>query len=261
MYTILHIDSSYFFRNVFDSEFSKYGINYIGAESIKDATDYLKNREDINLILTATEFKDENIEHFIKELSRSKYKNIPIFVITGNEDVKKRIKIFELGIVDYMVKSTPIPNIVDIIIKFTKESELLRNLRKAKVAVLDDSKFEIEKLKSIFLANGIEDVDYFIKEADLLESIENYDIYLIDMVLKEQTGEDIIREIRKNNIYIPIIAVSSIGNSKTIAHVLLSGANDYIIKPYAGQVLLARMEVAYRNYLKYEDCLKKLGEL
>lgn len=257
MYTILHVDSSYFFRKIFKDKFESEGINYIGVSSLSEARNELMYDPKINIILTAVEFEDENVEEFIEELSNSKYKNIPIFVITGNTSTQKRIEIFNLGIVDYILKNTPIDEIVENILAFTRESELLQELRKAKIAVLDDSKFEIMRLEDIFKANNIQNIDFYTEIEDLENSNEKYDIYLIDMVLKNRSGEDMILKIREEDKYCPILAVSSIANAKTISHVLLTGANDYIVKPYVQEVLLARMEIALRNYLIIKELLNK----
>lgn len=261
MYTILHIDASYFFRKIFNDLFSKAGIKYIGASTLDDAMFELRSNPKINIILTAVEFENEKIEPFIESLSKSEFKNIPIFVITSNTSVEKRMKVFDMGVVDYILKNTPIDEIVNNVISFTRESELLQLLRDAEIAVLDDSRFELERLREIFNANNIKNVRYFHKPEDLINLNHKFDIYLVDMVLKNSSGERVLVKIRESDKHVPIIAVSSIANSKTISHILLAGANDYIVKPYAQEIMLARLEIALRNFeiikdLKNEKIMK-----
>ncbi len=92
-------------------------------------------------------------------------------------------------------------------------------------------------------------------EALLLLEKEKYDLILLDLMLPGLSGEEIITKI--NNI--PIIVLSAKISSDDKVNCLLSGANDYITKPFDSKELLARIEVQLRNThntinnLKYKD--------
>lgn len=79
-------------------------------------------------------------------------------------------------------------------------------------------------------------------EALLLLEKEKYDLILLDLMLPGLSGEEIITKI--NNI--PIIVLSAKISSDDKVNCLLSGANDYITKPFDGKELLARIEVQLR---------------
>lgn len=247
MFTLLHMDESSFFRKNLSLEFAAKGYNYIGVDSIDKGKEVLNNHE-VSIILTAVSFDEGDIFNFIKSLQFDEHKNIPIFILSGDRDTEKRHNIFELGIVDYILKSTPMPEIVTKIEDFVKNIDFIDELKNAKIAVLDDSKFERMKIDDIFTKHGITKVDYFETDNELLSSIDEYDIYLIDMILSHSSGEEVILKLRKKYQYAPILAVSAIENAKTITQVLLKGANDYIIKPYNSNLFLARIEIALRNY-------------
>jgi len=72
MYKILHIDSSGFFRKSLGFEFSSKGFYYLGAENFKEALDILEKEKDVEIILTAVEFTDGNIEDFIRQVQCTK---------------------------------------------------------------------------------------------------------------------------------------------------------------------------------------------
>ena len=94
-------------------------------------------------------------------------------------------------------------------------------------------------------------------EALLLLEKEKYDLILLDLMLPGVSGEEII-EIVKDT---PIIVLSAKISSDDKVNCLLSGASDYITKPFVAQELLARIEVQLRNNnknsvldnLKYKD--------
>lgn len=77
------------------------------------------------------------------------------------------------------------------------------------------------------------------------------DIILLDYDLGpgQKSGLDICRQI-KAELQVPLIMVSGDDRIKTIVACLDAGANQYILKPYALEELLARMRAAFRLYEK-----------
>ena len=256
MYKILHIDSSGFFRKSLGFEFSSKGFYYIGAENFNEALSILEKEKDIEIILTAVEFTDGNIEDFIRQVNVQNNRQIPIFVISSTKNTARRLDIYELGIVDYILKNTALTDIVEKVNKFCKNQDLIKELKTVKIAVLDDSKFDRLKISDIFSASEITNVSFFTSAEELESSSLDFDVYIIDMVLAESSGEEVILKLRAKDEYTPILAVSAIENSKTISQVLLNGANDYIVKPYNKNVFLARIEIALRNYKIIKNLLK-----
>ena len=96
-------------------------------------------------------------------------------------------------------------------------------------------------------------------EALLLLEKEKYDLILLDLMLPAVSGEEIIEKVKDT----PIIVLSAKISSDDKVNCLLSGANDYITKPFDGKELLARIEVQLRSKsnsniketLKYKDLL------
>ena len=142
MYKILHIDSSGFFRKSLGFEFSSKGFYYLGAENSSEAITILEKEKDVEIILTAVEFTDGNIEDFIRKINVQNNRQIPIFVISSTNNTARRLDIYELGIVDYILKSTSLTEIVDKVNRFCRNQDLIKELKTVKIAVLDDSKFD-----------------------------------------------------------------------------------------------------------------------
>lgn len=80
-------------------------------------------------------------------------------------------------------------------------------------------------------------------EALLLLEKERYDLILLDLMLPGITGEELLAKVKN----IPIIVISAKISSDDKVNCLLSGANDYITKPFDSRELLARIEVQLRN--------------
>ena len=93
-------------------------------------------------------------------------------------------------------------------------------------------------------------------EALMILEKENIDLILLDLMLPGMTGEEFIEKVKN----IPIIVVSAKTTSEDKVSVLLSGASDYITKPFDSSELLARVKVQLRTIrnsntieLKYKD--------
>ena len=74
---------------------------------------------------------------------------------------------------------------------------------------------------------------------------ETFDLVVLDMLMPEREGIETIREIRKTNLSIPVLAIS--GGDKTgwsdylrMASVL--GANDTLAKPFTASELVLRVD-------------------
>lgn len=70
---------------------------------------------------------------------------------------------------------------------------------------------------------------------------ENPDLIILDIMLPEQSGYDICREIKLNNDLknIPIIMLTAAGNPAKAAE---SGADDFIAKPFSNEILLEKID-------------------
>ena len=83
-------------------------------------------------------------------------------------------------------------------------------------------------------------------EAMLYLDSERFDVIILDLMLPGRSGNSIIEEI-KPKIDTPIIVVSAKDELDTKVGLLLSGADDYITKPFEIDELLAREAVQIRK--------------
>lgn len=76
---------------------------------------------------------------------------------------------------------------------------------------------------------------------------EEFDILLVDLMLPEVSGFDIIREVRSRGILTPIIITSAKFQMSDKVSGLRLGADDYLVKPFEFDELLARIEAQLRR--------------
>ena len=81
-------------------------------------------------------------------------------------------------------------------------------------------------------------------EALLMFKHHRFDLVLLDLMLPGLDGEEVLKEIKGKTKVIVISAKTSKQDKITN---LISGANDYITKPFDNDELLARIEVQLRD--------------
>lgn len=74
-----------------------------------------------------------------------------------------------------------------------------------------------------------------------------YDLLLLDMVLPGKSGLEILREVRNARPTLPVIILSARGEERDRVNGLKLGADDYVVKPFSVDELLARVEAVLRR--------------
>lgn len=114
----------------------------------------------------------------------------------------------------------------------------------------------------IVLHKYLEEQDFEVIEAQTGEiGIQKFDsgkpdLVLLDIMLPGISGLDVLKHIklsRQDDIYVPVIIITAKNDISDIVTGLEKGADDYIIKPFHFDELIARIHAALR--------LKKLNEL
>ena len=75
----------------------------------------------------------------------------------------------------------------------------------------------------------------------------DYDLLLLDMVLPGTTGLEILRSVRNARPTLPVIILSARGEERDRVNGLKLGADDYVVKPFSIDELLARVEAVLRR--------------
>ena len=94
----------------------------------------------------------------------------------------------------------------------------------------------------------------------MAEAIE-YDLIILDRMLPGMDGVSIIKNLRSQNIYTPILLLTALGTVKDKTDGLDAGADDYLPKPFALDELLARVRAILRRPKVKAEIILTVGDL
>ena len=78
------------------------------------------------------------------------------------------------------------------------------------------------------------------------------DLILLDVMMPKMNGFEVLRELRRREIDIPIIMLTAKGEEMDKIRGLDLGADDYVTKPFALQELLARVHAVLRRKRRFD---------
>jgi two-component system response regulator PhoP len=90
---------------------------------------------------------------------------------------------------------------------------------------------------------------------DGLYLIEEYpsDVAIVDLGLPQMSGLDVIRTIRGKNNSLPILILTARGKWQDKVEGLDAGADDYLVKPFHHEEMMARIRVLIRRAAGWSD--------
>lgn len=89
----------------------------------------------------------------------------------------------------------------------------------------------------------------------------NYDLIILDNQLPGKSGLEICKETRAHGKTCPIIILSVLGETNMKVDLLNAGADDYLIKPFSFQELLARIRAIIRRPRRLETNILSVDDL
>lgn len=77
--------------------------------------------------------------------------------------------------------------------------------------------------------------------------VQDYDLIILDWMLPDISGLEICKRLRKKNVSSPILMLTAKSQTEDIVEGLETGADDYLTKPFAAEVLIARINSLLRR--------------
>lgn len=117
-----------------------------------------------------------------------------------------------------------------------------------RVLVAEDDR----RLREI-LARGLAEEHYIVDsfergdEAEIALDVGTYDIAILDWNLPGRSGLQICRRLRERGISLPVLFLTARDSETDRVHGLDTGADDYLIKPFVFDELLARLRAVIRR--------------
>jgi DNA-binding response OmpR family regulator len=119
-----------------------------------------------------------------------------------------------------------------------------------------------------FISKGLQEEGYNVdvaydgkKGLELLKEF-NYDILLLDLMIPEVDGLQLLKNIRSWGIHTPVLIITAKSSKEDVVKGLDMGSDDYLTKPFSFEELLARVRALLRrsrkadtHILEYKDII------
>ncbi len=118
----------------------------------------------------------------------------------------------------------------------------------AKVLIVEDDR-GIARFLEIEMTKRGHDVEKAETGIEALEVFEEFkpDIVLLDVMLPEIDGIEVAQQMRSKDPKVGIIMITALGETRDKVTGLKAGADDYVVKPFNTEELVARMESLLRR--------------
>lgn len=124
-----------------------------------------------------------------------------------------------------------------------------KDLRDAIKTILERHNFSVD-----VVANGKEALDY-------LKYSQDYDCLILDLMMPIMDGYSVIKELREKKMDLPILVLSAKSQVHDRVQGLDLGADDYLVKPFDSQELLARIRALTRRPIAAGSSIIELANL
>lgn len=129
------------------------------------------------------------------------------------------------------------------------------------ILIIEDDKTLMRGLKDSFEFAGFTVITAEDGDAGLEKALDfKPDLIILDLMLPRMNGYEICRELREQELDVPIIMLTAKSQESDIVLGLNLGANDYVTKPFSIKELIARVNAFLRSRRKKEIARHSFGE-
>jgi DNA-binding response OmpR family regulator len=131
-----------------------------------------------------------------------------------------------------------------------------------RVLVIDDDRRLCAVIKRGLLEEAYAvDLAYDGQEGEYLAEVNPYDLIILDIMLPNKDGIEVCRELRAKKINTPILMLTAKDTVEDRVRGLDTGADDYLVKPFAFNELLARVRALLRREGMSKSPELRVGDL
>ena len=131
-----------------------------------------------------------------------------------------------------------------------------------RVLVIEDDPYAAEGTEALLRAAGIVcEVTDLGEDGIELAKLYDFDLVLLDLILPDLDGHEVIRAMRAGGVTTPVLILSSLGEVDHKVRGLTSGADDYLTKPFDKGELLARIHAVVRRSMGHSESIIRTDDL
>ena len=132
-----------------------------------------------------------------------------------------------------------------------------------RVLVIEDDAETAEQIVDCLRTNGYEtDLAADGEQGLRLGLAEDYSVMTVDRMVPRIDGIEVIRRLREKGIATPALILSALGEVDDRVRGLRAGGDDYLVKPFASQEMVARVDaLARRSGTVVKETMLRVGDL
>jgi len=260
---ILVVDDDRTSRAFFRRELSGGGYDIVEASDGFEAIHVIHDQA-IDLVLLDIEMPDMDgyqvcswlrSEQFSQRINQRGTGLLPIVFVTSSESLESRLKGFRAGATDFVTKSFKPGSLLKLVNKILRPENPLEGLT---ALVVDDSKLVRDMVIEMLREQGmtvLQAVDGQQGYELLLERLEEIDMVLTDLEMPALKGDELCFKIR-NELGLkdmPVIFLTAVPDREVLIDLFKAGANDYLIKPFVKEELIARLRVIQELFQNLDE--------
>ena len=131
-----------------------------------------------------------------------------------------------------------------------------------RILLIEDDSATAQSVLLMLKAVGLEvDTASFGQQGVERAKTDDYDLILLDLILPDMSGFQVLRALRGDHIRTPVLVLSSLDGVHDKAKALGFGADDYLTKPFHKDELIARIHAVSRRCKKRAPSTIQVGDL
>lgn len=117
-----------------------------------------------------------------------------------------------------------------------------------RILVIEDDRLVADLMRQVLMDDGYAvDVALEGHEGKRLATDTPYDAIVLDLELPDRHGIGVLQDLRREGSTTPIVVATAHDTTQDVVRALDAGADDYLQKPFANEVLAARVRAAIRR--------------
>ncbi len=131
-----------------------------------------------------------------------------------------------------------------------------------RVLYIEDNKATADTIAMILRSQGyVCDTEELGEDGMEIAKLYDYDVILLDLMLPDMDGLEVLRRLRSARVQTPIIILSALAETPSRLKGFGQGADDYLVKPVNKRELLARIQAVVRRSKGHCDSVIQIGRL
>jgi two-component system NtrC family response regulator len=236
-YSILVIDDDPQLLNFFTGAFLKQGFyRAMGVLSGSKTLNIIQEKKP-DIVLLDVDIKDEDslvILHNIKMVM----KDLPVVMLADESNKELAEKALGYGASSYIIKSSPAEEIVSNVKAELDKHLFLNPKEEAEILIVDDDKEICDMVEHFLKSNKYRCFSvHAAKGAIQAVKSRKPKLVLLDIVMPEADGIELLQQIKSIDKKIKVIMMSGVADKDVAVGAVLKGAAGYITKPFSLQQL------------------------